>query len=151
MTPWGRSSLVGDMSINYESSGSLLGIDGPQCDQMGRLFFHFRPFTSLRICPMTYKICQSGSQRMPNTSYTVKKLPISCKILPKWWNFAKSGHTTGPSPASFPLIFCIFQTVKSLLPIEQCSVQKSLPSSVTSKKSPNVYKCCPKMISLEKW
>ena len=26
-----------------------------------------------------------------------------------------------------------------------------LGSSVTSKKSPNVYKSCPKMISLEKW
>ena len=26
-----------------------------------------------------------------------------------------------------------------------------LPISVTSKKSPNVYKSCPKMISLEKW
>ena len=30
-------------------------------------------------------------------------------------------------------------------------LQLSLPLSVTRKKSPNVYKTCPKMILLEKW
>ena len=30
-------------------------------------------------------------------------------------------------------------------------MRQQVVSSVTSKKSPNVYKICPKMISLEKW
>ena len=33
----------------------------------------------------------------------------------------------------------------------KCKVIPSFTGSVTSKKSPNVYKSCPKMISLEKW
>ena len=30
---------------------------------------------------------------MPNTYKTFEKLPKSFNILPKWWNFAKYGHT----------------------------------------------------------
>ena len=37
------------------------------CDLMTRLFFSFWPFASLKICPMTYKFCQDGFRRMPNT------------------------------------------------------------------------------------
>ena len=30
---------------------------------------------------------------MPNQKLTATNLPKACKILPKWRNFAKSGHT----------------------------------------------------------
>ena len=30
---------------------------------------------------------------MPNTKLTLKELPKTIKIFPKWRNFAKSGHT----------------------------------------------------------
>ena len=30
---------------------------------------------------------------MPNKKKTVKKIPKTFKVLPKWRNFAKSGHT----------------------------------------------------------
>ena len=33
-----------------------------QCDQMARLFLNIGPFTSTKICPMVYKICQSRSK-----------------------------------------------------------------------------------------
>ena len=35
-------------------------MDCIQCDQMARLFFNFWPFTSMKICPMAFKKCQSG-------------------------------------------------------------------------------------------
>ena len=41
----------------------------PQCDQVARLLFDIWPFTTTKNCQYTFK------------------------ILPKWWNFAKSGHT----------------------------------------------------------
>ena len=37
---------------------------------------------------MAYKICQGRFKSMPNTKLTLKELP-------KWRNFAKSGHS-GP-------------------------------------------------------
>ena len=35
----------------------------------------------------------SNFKILPNTKYTLKFLPNTLRILPKWWNFAKSVHT----------------------------------------------------------
>ena len=40
-------------------------------------------------------ICQSMDSILPNKKETVKILPNTHKRLPKWRNFAKSGHTGG--------------------------------------------------------
>ena len=44
-----------------------------QCDQMSSLFFNIWPITSMKICPMAYKICQS---RLKNMQYTQKTFEI---------------------------------------------------------------------------
>ena len=46
--------------------------DQTQCDQMSKLFFNIWPFTSLKICSVTYKIYQSGFKILANTKYTLK-------------------------------------------------------------------------------
>ena len=52
-----------------------------QCDRMARLFFNVWPFTSLKICPMQYKICQRRSKIFPNSKQTLKN-----------WAFCQSGE-----------------------------------------------------------
>ena len=37
-----------------------------QCDQRARLFSNIWPFTSMKTCPLAYKICQSRSKIFPN-------------------------------------------------------------------------------------
>ena len=54
-----------------------------QCDQMVRLFFIFLPFPAMKISPIKPLICKSMFSILPKT----------WKLLPKWQNFAKSGHT----------------------------------------------------------
>ena len=49
---------------------------------MASLFFNIRPFTWIKIYPMTFKICQSRSK-----IWQIVNKPS------KWQNFAKSGHT----------------------------------------------------------
>ena len=44
---------------------------------------------------MAYKIYQICSIILPHTKYTLKILPKTLNILPKWRNLAKPGHT-GP-------------------------------------------------------
>ena len=39
------------------------------------------------------KSCQSRLSILPNKKKTVKSLLKTCKLLPKWRNFAKCGHT----------------------------------------------------------
>ena len=56
-----------------------------QSDQMARLFVNIRPFSTVKISPILTK---KGSNFCP----TLFK-PKTFKILPKWRNFAKSGHT----------------------------------------------------------
>ena len=56
---------------------------------VARLSFNIWPFGTLKISPTVSQICQSTT----NDKYTVKFLPKTCKLLPKWWNFAKFGHT----------------------------------------------------------
>ena len=65
-----------------------------QCDQMVRLFFNIWPFAIVKISPIMSQICQSQLSILPNMKWTVKNLPKTGKLLPKWRNIAKSGHTT---------------------------------------------------------
>ena len=70
-----------------------------------------------------------------HTKFEKEFFPKTLKILPKWLNFAKSGH----SATQMKMLW------------DACSKRvRRLSGSVTSKKLPNVYKSCPKMISLEK-
>ena len=39
------------------------------------------------------QICQRRLSIWANKKYTVENLPKTCKLLPKWQKFAKSGHT----------------------------------------------------------
>ena len=110
---------------------------------MVRLFFKIWPFIALKINPIISQICQSMLSILPNRKWTVKNLPNICKLLPKWCNFTKSGHTDGfrcEVVLQGPIWFLIF------FYLLKCST-----ISVTRKKLPNVYKSCPNMISLEKW
>ena len=65
-----------------------------QCDQMVRLFLNIWPFAIVKISPIMSQICQSQLSILPNMKWTVKNLPKTGKLLPKWRNIAKSGHTT---------------------------------------------------------
>ena len=65
-----------------------------QCDQMVRLFFNFWPFTTMKISPIMSQIYQSNLSILPYKKLTVKNLP-------KWRNFAKSGHTELPFLRAF--------------------------------------------------
>ena len=47
----------------------------------------------MKISPKLQQICQSRLNILPNKKYTVKNLPKTSKLLPKWQNFATSGHT----------------------------------------------------------
>ena len=43
--------------------------------------------------PKAYIICQSKFKRFPNTKWNRSKWPKFLNVVPKWRNFAKSGHT----------------------------------------------------------
>ena len=60
---------------------------------MVRLFVNIWPFVANEISPIMSQIDPSRLNILPNNKYTVKKLPETCKLWPKWRNFAKSGHT----------------------------------------------------------
>ena len=109
------------------------------------------------------KICQI----FQSTKITFKTLPKAVEILPKWQNFGRSGHT-GCGTVVRPIASQHKRSAVSILPLghrhslsnifEMTRKDKSLPkksimadpTSVTRKKSPNVCKSCPKMISEEK-
>ena len=73
-------------------SGSFAATLG-QSDQMVRIFYNIWPLAIMIISPIMSQICQSRLSILPNRKQTVKNLPRTCKLLPKWRNFAKSGHT----------------------------------------------------------
>ena len=50
------------------------------------ILFNIWPITTTKICQITYIIYKSKLKIMPNTIWTLSKWP-------KWWHFAKSGHT----------------------------------------------------------
>ena len=60
-----------------------------QCDQMARLFVQYLTNENIEKLPNWKYI----SQILLITEWTLKRLPKKFQILPKWWNFAKSGHT----------------------------------------------------------
>ena len=43
------------------------------------------------------QICQSWISILPNKKINHKNEPMTCKLLPKWQNFAKPGHTDSSS------------------------------------------------------
>ena len=47
----------------------------------------------MKICLIALEICQSWLKIYPYTKSTIKVFPNTCKILPNWQNFAKSGRT----------------------------------------------------------
>ena len=57
-----------------------------QCDQTAKLFSNIWPFTSTKICPMAYKICQSRS----NFCQLVNKPSIN---FPRLWGVCQSVET----------------------------------------------------------
>ena len=64
-----------------------------QCDQMIRLFFNNWPYAAMKISLIMSQICQSRLSILPNKKWTVKNLPKTCKLFPKWRHFTTSGHT----------------------------------------------------------
>ena len=86
--------------LNILEIDSFEGGGGKQCDQMVRLFFNIWPFATMKISPIMSQICQSKLSILPNKKVTFKNLPKTCKLLPKWRNFAKSGHTGGRAQSS---------------------------------------------------
>ena len=57
------------------------------------LFFKIWPFATMKISPIMPQICQSRLTVLPSKILSIKNLPKTRKLLPKWQNFAKSGHT----------------------------------------------------------
>ena len=42
---------------------------------------------------MAFKNYQSSFKILPNIKFTLKILPTTSNVLPKWQKFVKSGHT----------------------------------------------------------
>ena len=55
-----------------------------QCDQMVRLFLNIWPLAIVKISSIMSQICQSQLSILPNMKWTVKILPKTGKIFPKW-------------------------------------------------------------------
>ena len=51
------------------------------------------PFTTIKICPIAYKVAQVGLKVYQIPNKTFFKWPKNSKIWPKYRNFAKYGHT----------------------------------------------------------
>ena len=64
-----------------------------KCDPMVRIFLTIWPFATLKISPTVSQICQVGSAFCQIRKKLSKISPKTCKLLPEWRNFAKSGHT----------------------------------------------------------
>ena len=47
----------------------------------------------MKITPIMYQILQSRLNIFPNKKSSVQYMSKTCKMLPKWLNFAKSGLT----------------------------------------------------------
>ena len=81
---------------------------------VARLSFNIWPFGTLKISPTVSQICQSTRLSiLPNDKYTVNFLPKTCKLLPKWWNFAKFGHTDATLKGCFLIAFKNRQTLST--------------------------------------
>ena len=105
---WCRVQSVMLLQLNHNQIGfnAKLRRSGSQCDQMARLFFQFLAVYCNESLPHWRNVCQSRLTILPNTKWTLQRLANGFKILAKWWDFAKSGHTGGSSDK----IFCVQQT-----------------------------------------
>ena len=65
---------------------------GWQCDQIAGFLCYIWAFAAPKNCPKAYKICQSTLKMFPNTKQTLSEWPKLFNVVPKWQNFAKSGH-----------------------------------------------------------
>ena len=64
-----------------------------KCDQMVRLFFIICPYATMKISQIMSQICQSRFQHFAKLETNSQIFAKYFKLLPKWQNFAKSGHT----------------------------------------------------------
>ena len=87
-----------------------------QCGQMVRLFVNIWSLATMKMRPIMSQICQSKHSILRNKKY-IKNLPKTCEILPKWRNFAKSGHT-GPSRTKSSSEVCNFSKSCSYISIQ---------------------------------
>ena len=60
---------------------------------MDKLIFQVLAIRNNQNLPNTIKMCQSKLKILANVKSTLKNGPKTIKILSKWWNFAKSGHS----------------------------------------------------------
>ena len=56
-------------------SGGYIAKGSKHCDQMAILIFDICPFTTIKICPIACKMCQSKLKSLTSTNKTLKKLP----------------------------------------------------------------------------
>ena len=64
--------------------------------------FNIFNFSTMKICPIAYKMCQNLLKIMPNTKWTLSKWPKLFNGVPKWWNFAKYGLTGSDPDQRYP-------------------------------------------------
>ena len=64
-----------------------------QCVQMAKLYFNILPFSTMKMCPIAYKIGQSKLKTLANTNWTLSKWPKCFNVVVKWTNFTKASHT----------------------------------------------------------
>ena len=60
---------------------------------MAKLLFNLLPFETMKICPTAYKIIKAGTNVCQMLKNYTKNCPKTYKIMSKWQNFDKSGHT----------------------------------------------------------
>ena len=65
-----------------------------QCEQMARIFFQYLAIYKSVNLPKSIKYFPKQVQSFANQKIKLLKVAQILKKLPKWRNFAKSGHTT---------------------------------------------------------
>ena len=71
-------------------TGSMPEGHRQQCDQMVRLVFNICPFATRKFSPIMSQVC---SAFLPMYEINLPNFAKDIYFLPKWRNFAKSGHT----------------------------------------------------------
>ena len=64
-----------------------------QCDRMAILLFQYLAIQNNKICPKYEIFGKEGSQFCQILNSYSRKGPKLVKVIPKWRNFVKSGHT----------------------------------------------------------
>ena len=57
------------------------------------IIFQYLPICHNENAPNSIQNVQIGFNILLNNKWTFKQLSKTFKMLPTWWNFAKSGHT----------------------------------------------------------